>query len=83
MITIESDVLVTVLVAAVSILASSLVTWLFSRRYYRRNPGPPTQSELEMEKTKNEFRENVLAFLAFVITLLAILGLFPLLVILA
>lgn len=75
MITIESDVLVTIAVAAVSIAISSVVTWHFSKRRYSRAPKPVTEKDLELEKTKNEFRSDMLGFLLVLAMFLGGIGL--------
>ena len=73
MITLESDALITIAVAIVSTVVSSIATWQFSKRRYSGMNKPITEKELELEKVKNQFRSE---FLAFIIVLVIALGIF-------
>ncbi len=63
MITIEIDIttiLITVTSSIVSVVASSLVTWYFSRRHYTRVSRPVTKNDIELQSEKYGFYFMVL-----------------------
>ena len=66
-ITIELDVttiLITAISSIVSVVASALITWYFSRRHYTRVSRPVTENDLKLQAGKHEFWTAVLiAFL--------------------
>lgn len=76
MITIESDALITVAVAIVSTIVSSIATWQFSKRRYPRARKQVTEEEIQLEKVKNEFRSEMLIFLCVLAVIMAFLALF-------
>ena len=80
MITIESDALITIAVAIVSTVVSSIATWQFSKRRYSRVERQITEEEIRLEKVKNEFRAEMLVFL---VALAGIMGFLALIAILA
>ena len=59
MITLESDALITIVVAIVSTLVSSVATWQFSKRRYARARKQVTEEAIQLERVKNEFRVEV------------------------
>ena len=63
MITIEIDIttiLITVISSIVSVVASSSVTWYFSRRHYTRVSRPVTENDIKLQSGKHEFYFAVL-----------------------
>ena len=83
MITIELDTLVTILVAVISIIASSVVTWFFSKRHYTKDTFAVNERDIELQKVKNESRETFLTFLLMVILILGVLSFFVMLAVLS
>ena len=83
MVVIEANALITIVVAVMSIVISSFVTWFFSRRRYSRIAEQITEQSLEMQELKNDFWTEVLRLAVVLVGILGFLGFFVLLVILA
>ena len=65
LITIEvniTNVVVAVVLSALSVLASVLATWYFSKRHYMRTPLPVTENEIKLKSNQNEFLLYALIF---------------------
>lgn len=83
MLTIELDMLVTIVVGIASIGVSSLTTWYFSRRYYLKGAEARTaQITPELEMVKTVARTGLLMVMVAALVPLAIIGLYVLVVIL-
>ena len=75
-IVIESNALITIVVAMASTILSAGATWYFSKRRYAATTGPITDNDLELEKLRIQSRPDLLGFiiiLTFVGGLLAFL----------
>ena len=58
MITIEIDIttiVIAVISSIVSVVASGLITWYFSRRHYTRVSRPVTETDIKLQSGKHEF----------------------------
>lgn len=77
--TITPEITVTVVASVATALVSSIVTWYFSKRRYSRMERPITETDIEMEKVKNEIRSEMLGFLLLAILAMGFLGFFALL----
>ena len=83
MIVIEIDtttILIAVISSIVSVVASGLITWYFSRRYYTRDLGPVTDKDIELQAGKHEF---YLGLILFIFLIGGFFGFMALLVIMA
>ena len=63
MITIEIDIttiLIAVISSIVSVVASGLITWYFSRRHYTRVSRPVTETDIKLQSGKHEFYVSIL-----------------------
>ena len=63
MITIEIDIttiVIAVVSSIVSVVASGLITWYFSRRYYTRVSRPVTENDIALQSGKHEFYVSIL-----------------------
>ena len=57
-ITIEIDIttiVIAVISSIVSVVASGLITWYFSRRHYTRVSRPVTETDIKLQSGKHEF----------------------------
>ena len=59
-ITIDTNIWVTIVIAVLSVLASSLVTWYFSRRHYSRPSESNTEHDVALMNAKRELVTSVL-----------------------
>ena len=80
MITIESDALITIAMAIVSTVVSSIVTWQFSKRRYSRARRQITEEDIRLEKIKKEFQSVMLVFLFVLAMIMGILAFFVVLI---
>ena len=65
-----------IVIAAVSIIISSLVTWYFSRRHYGRTERPVSNHDIELEKVKGEYRLGIWVIATMLIVVVLIIGVF-------
>ena len=80
MITLESDALITIVVAIVSTVVSSIATWQFSKRRYTRARKQITEADIQLERVKNEFRVETLGFIVLLALILGVLAFFLILI---
>ena len=76
MITIEISItpfLITVIASIVSVVASGLITWFFSRRHYTRVSRPVTETDIKLQSGKHEFYVAVLSIVLVMGILFALL----------
>ena len=76
MITIEINIttfLITVISSIVSVVASGLITWHFSRRHYTRVSRPVTETDIKLQSGKHEFYVAVLSIVLVMGILFALL----------
>ena len=59
-ITVDSNIWITIVIAVLSVLASSLVTWYFSRRHYSRPQEPNTEHDVALMNAKRDLVTSVL-----------------------
>ena len=81
-ITIAIDVtafVIAVISSMVSVVASGLITWYFSRRHYTRVSRPVTENDIALQSGKHDF---YLAVLCIVLGIGGFLGLMALVVVL-
>ena len=76
MITIETDMLITVLVGIFSTVISAVVTWFFSKRHYSKIAASITEMDLELQRVKNESKSEVLVFIFLLVLVIGMLAVF-------
>lgn len=81
MLVVCSGTLVTIVVGVGATIVSVAATWWFAKRRFYSDQRPPTENDIELAKTRNEWWVNVLGFAAVTVLLLGALSL-PVLMIL-
>ena len=61
-----TTILIAVISSIVSVVASGLITWYFSRRYYTRVSRPVTENDIALQSGKHDFYLAVLFIVLFI-----------------